>query len=806
MKRPFLNIVILYIIAILFFYYIQIDLYLILLFSIVSLVLSIYLKDNMMKEIFFNIFIITIAGLILYLNINTYKTKDFIGKEVDSTILIKELVNENDYSNTYEGKIINIYDNEKSYKIDEKSIIKIKNKDYLEYNTIIKAKVNLLKAKSNTNKGLFNYFTYLKTKKIHSIADLNKQSYEIIGRKKSTYFSYLKINSKTYIEDFLHTSLNKKNASVMKAIILGDDSLLDEDYKDKYRQLGIAHILAISGLHIGIIAGALLFVFGNLAISYKISSFITLIFIFTYGYIVGFPASILRASMILFMIIIARIFFKRPDYINSISLVGLILLLYNPLWIFDIGFQLSFIATLSIVILTPIISKKIFLEVRFAKTFSALISVQLGTLPLLIYHFNYISLTSLFSNMILIPILSYVLIATIILLGLSIPFFNLSITIMKIIDITLNYFTKIINFHHNYLNIVLNDSSWYLINIVSYYIIIYIMINIKKIKKLKYGYINMFFYTVLLVTILNFLSLSTFKWSINFIDVGQGDSSLIRIKDKAFLIDTGGNILSDYDLGEKLLIPYLLKNNIRKLDGVFISHFHEDHTEGLISLLKTDFIKVKKIYYNQNNIKNNLYKEIKNISKLKNIEMIQMKNQNKLKVYDIAEFGFFNNEKTDLEENNNSNIISMNTDQMKILYMGDAEKELEDEFIKHNKAKYDIIKIGHHGSGTSTSINLLENIKPNLAIISVGKNSYGHPNEEVLENLKNENIRVKRTDIDGNILIKNSYKNYDIYLYNEKRIILSLKDVFNMILFMIILFMDLKYIEFQNTKEKLDGI
>ncbi|WP_130806601.1 DNA internalization-related competence protein ComEC/Rec2 [Senegalia massiliensis] len=803
MKRPFLSIVVIYIISILYFYYIQIEFLLSLIFFLGFLII-IFLKKKNIKIIMVLLFVISLGFVSLYYNMHGYKTKDFTDENIDIEIVIKENIKNNEYSSTYNGEIKRIYYNSKAYDIEENTIIRIKNNKKLNYGTVIRGQADLKSPDVNTNSGIFNYKRYLNTQKIYSIVEID--NYIIKGQIKFNILSTIKLKSKEYVNSFLDNSLSEKNSDIIKAIILGDESSLDENYKEQYRELGIAHILAISGLHIGIIAGVILFLLSNLGINYKLSSFITLLFIFTYGYIVGFPASILRSSIILFFIIISRILYKKPDYINIISFVAFILLIYNPLWIFDVGFQLSFIATLSIVILTPIINKKMFASVRFGNTISALISVQIGTIPILIYHFNYISITSLISNIILIPILSFVLISVLLLIILSTLFTNISILFMKIIDKILYYFSYLVDFHQEFLNIIIKSSSWSLTSIVCYYIIIYLIIKVKVLKKLRYRYIKMFFYTYIFLLLLNVISFSQFRWSVNFIDVGQGDSSLIKIKDKTFLIDSGGNIFSDYDIGEKILIPYLLKNNITEIDGVFISHFHEDHVEGLISILKTDFIKVKNIYYNKYNIKNNLYNEIKYLSKSRNIKMINVTRKNVLKVYDVAEFKFYNSGIVDSEENNNTNIISLTLDNTtKVLYMGDAEKALEDKFVKYNSDKYDIIKIGHHGSKTSTTEDILKDINANLAIISVGKNTYGHPNEEVINRLKNNNLEIKRTDYQGNILVENNFRSYNVSWFNKK-LQLELRDVYYSIIFVCIMYMNIVYIRLESTKEKIDGI
>ncbi|MBS4534567.1 DNA internalization-related competence protein ComEC/Rec2 [Clostridium sp. D2Q-14] len=808
MKRPFINILIPFVIGIIFFYYIELNILIIILSFFIILGFTLLINNKKIRNIFFYMVIFNFAGLLLYNNLNFSEMNDYYDENVELEVIIKDRISEKEYYTSYNGEINKVFDKSGTIKMSEKTIVKLKDNVRIDYGTTVRGQAYIEQPEVNTNPRLFNYSRYLKTRNIYSIIEFEKGSYKSIGKISLSILEVVKLNVKEYLDVFLESSLEEKNIGIIKGILLGDDTLLKEDNLDEYRQLGIAHILAVSGLHIGIITGFLLFIFRKLNIHYRVSALITVLFVFIYGYIVGYPPSILRASMILSFLMLSRVIYRRPDYVNILAFVALILLIYRPLWIFDVGFQLSFICTLSIIVLTPKINNAIFTDVRFGKFISPLLAVQIGIAPILIYNFNYITVTSLIANLILIPILSYLLILVIFLIGLSIFSFNGAIILMGLINKTLTYFSYIANLVHKYLNIVFYLPSISIINIVIYYFIIYVIVNSKELRRIKFKYKITFLKTFIFLVILNEIILNQSKWNVNFIDVGQGDSALVEIKSKCFFIDTGGTTFGDYDVGENILIPYLLKKGINEIDGVFISHFHDDHVKGLISILKDSKIKVNNIFFNPNNERNNLYKEIVYLAKRKGVNIISVHNKDKLKIYDIAEFSFYVPQQTDFnQENNNSLIISLKLDNNRILFMGDAEKELEDEYIKYNDEKFDIVKLGHHGSNTSTTDEFIDHIEPDRAIISVGKNTFGHPHDETLNKLYDRNISLYRTDEEGCISVVDKFDSYEINTYNNIENQYLIYDLFFFIIFSVTLYMDIRYLKIvESKKEKIHDI
>ena len=240
---------------------------------------------------------------------------------------------------------------------------------------------------------------------------------------------------------------------------------------------------------------------------------------------------------------------------------------------------------------------------------------------------------------------------------------------------------------------------------------------------------------------------------VSILDVGQGDSSLIRLKNKNILIDTGGNI--NYDISKNILIPYFKSVGIKKIDYLVLTHGDYDHMGEAINLVEN--FKVEKVIFNCG-----LYNDLEN-------KLIEVLDKKKIKYYScIKELNIDNNKFHFLQtkeydnENENSNVIYTELNGYKFMFMGDAGVEKEKDILeKYNVSKIDVLKIGHHGSKTSSDKSFIDEINPKYSVISVGKNNrYGHPNKEVLNNL--DNSKIYRTDINGEIQIKIIRNNFSI--------------------------------------------
>lgn len=267
------------------------------------------------------------------------------------------------------------------------------------------------------------------------------------------------------------------------------------------------------------------------------------------------------------------------------------------------------------------------------------------------------------------------------------------------------------------------------------------------------------FILIVLIFINVFYKPNEFK--LNFIDVGQGDSTLITTEsNKKILIDGGGSEFnSSFDVGEKTLLPYLLKHHVSKLDYIIISHFDSDHVGGLFKILEK--LKVEKIIIGKQFENSENYQKFIKITKEKNIKIKVVKAGDKIyldkNTYINVIWPDINNIVNENIVNNNSLVFKMVYKNFSILFTGDIEEIAERRILNlySDKLKADILKVAHHGSKTSSIEEFIKAVSPRIALIGVGKNNnFGHPNEEVIQRLKNYNIKIYRTDFNGEIDLK----------------------------------------------------
>ena len=568
----------------------------------------------------------------------------------------------------------------------------------------IKISGQLSKPSNNTVFNLFNYRLYLLSNKIYF--NLKADKIEKITDN-DNFFYKIKNNVYRRIDQL-------KSGNYIKAFILGDKQDLDDNMQNIYRENGITHLLAISGMHVTLLASILLFFLKR----FKYSHLIISLFLVFYAFLTNFTPSVLRA---VFLFILNKYNKKK-----TIVLIACVMLLYNPYYIYNVGFLFSFVISFYLIYFGKLSNrfKNYFIKLLVTSTICFIASI-----PIMINNFYYINLTSPLINVIFVPFVTFI-IFPLCLLVLIIPCFdNLLLFCLHIME-QLSLF-----FNHFNVDIIMSKIN------VFFFLFYYLLITIIFLKP-KYFYI-------LVVVVLVHTNIRLFNKNIclTMIDVGQGDSVLLEIKDKSILIDTGGSYFSNYSIAKNKLVPYFKSLGIKKLDYLILTHGDYDHMGEAISLINS--FKVEKVIFNNgeyNDLELDLIKvlEEKNIDYYQNIEELNIANN---KLY------FLNNKLYD-NENDNSNVVYTVLNNIKLLLMGDAGIEVEDNILnKYNLNDIDILKVGHHGSKTSSSEQFINSINPKYSMISVGKNNrYGHPNKEVLYNL--DDTIIYRTDYDGSVMFQ----------------------------------------------------
>ena len=606
---------------------------------------------------------------------------------------------------------------------DDKVTLEIKGKDRILVNLYkltnfnfelgdrVKIKGTLKIPSDNSNFNLFNYNHYLKSKKIYFVMTGN--SIKLINKNRNILYK---------IKNFITKRIEKiKNSEYLKMFILGDTKDLDKNIYNSYKENGITHLFAISGMHISLLSAIIL----KLSKSYKI----TIIFLIFYLFLARFTPSVIRATFLFILLYFNKKFNLKFKSYEVLILIFCVMLIYNPYYIYNVGFIFSFLISFNLMIFSKYLQNLKYFKSLF---FTSLISFISG-LPIMINNYFSINLLSIILNMFFVPFVSIIIfpfsLITFIFSFLS-PIYSLLIYILEYISI---FCSKI------------NILEFIFCKINIFILIVYLLLSFFSLKLFfnkRYYLLIIYIFILFIHTNYNYFSS---EQSITMLDIGQGDSILLKLKNKNILIDTGGNY--DYNLSDNVIIPYLKSKGIKKIDYLILTHGDYDHMGEAINLVNN--YKVEKVIFNcggynksENKLINLLNK--KNIKYDKCIIELNIEN-NKLLFLNTKDFN---------NENDNSSVIYLNLNNYKILFMGDASITTENEILKkYNLSNIDVLKVGHHGSRTSSGKEFINKIKPKYSIISVGANNkFKHPNKEALDNLSDS--KIYRTDLNGSIMIK----------------------------------------------------
>lgn len=596
----------------------------------------------------------------------------------------------------------------------------------------------------------YNYKQYLKTKKIIGTVELEK-----VKILKSSNGSFIH-NIQKYIRDTINGTLTDEEGNLLLAILLGDKDKLSEDIQESFKTSNLSHMLAVSGAHVSYIILGLTYVLQNSIIGKKNGKIVCIIFLLAFMAITNFTPSVTRACIMAILTLFSSIIYRKSDVYTNISVAALITLIFNPYSLLDLGFQLSYGGTIGIIIFIKRIQEKKSNSkvINYIKQM-ALVSIYANIIiiPIMMYHFNTVSFTFIISNIMASPILGIIVITGFLFIIASITVKPLTRLIAIFIKPILSILIKISQICSKlpFSNILVVTP--YMFNVISYYAIILYCIKSKKNNKCK-----IIICLLIVLILINFIIyIFPQKLRIFFIDVGQGDSTLIITSDKkTVLIDGGGS--DSFDVGEKVLLPYLLDRRILKIDYVLISHFDTDHCGGILTIMEK--VKVKNIIISEQAEHSENYERFKKLMIHKKIRLIEVKKGDKIKIGRYSEFKILFPTSRLLSENplnNNSIVAQFNYNNFKMLFTGDIEKLAEQQILKTEKAEIraDILKVAHHGSKTSSIPEFIKAVRPKIALIGVGKNNtFGHPNQQTIKNLENIKCRIYRTDLQGEIIIK----------------------------------------------------
>ena len=636
----------------------------------------------------------------------------------------------------------------------------------LETGDLISATGTGTVADGERNPGEFNYRQYLKRRMICGIFYVGrKEKINIIKRNPAiSLTSYLFTAPRNFIAHVFRRYITKvENAALLKGLILGLRGEITPEIRTEFANTGVIHVLAVSGLHVGYVTIFLL----GLAFLFPLPSFYRTVFVMLgllyYAGLTGFKPPVVRAVIMADLFFLGELLQRRRDVYNILAAAAFLILLFKPQALFDVGFQLSFTAVFSIIFLYSkayayfkgkgFLPKNRILHGIF-QLFLVSISAQLGTLPLTIIYFSRIPLLATFANLIVVPLVQVIVILGFALIAVAAIWAGPATVIGMIISALLSILTFFVGSLSS-LPFVKLDVS-FLSPFVTLFIFSFLLLMLLTMTKRRYGYTIILLFLLADVTVWS----SVFKINelrLTYLDIGQGDACLIELPDKrAFLIDTGPHS-QNYDAGSRTIIPYLKRRHISKLDAIFISHSHNDHSGGLYSIAQQ--IKVKKVYtVNVAAEKpeedfvafcDSLHLPVQFLSAGDIVSCFEP-----LQIQVLSPFRFMLKKNSGFDVNETSQVLRLIYGHHHFLFCGDMEKQTENVLLLYDSfLRAEILKSPHHGSKTSSTLPFLQKVHPNWTVISVGKwNRFHHPSRSVLRRLKQESIKYIRTDENGAVI------------------------------------------------------
>lgn len=653
--------------------------------------------------------------------------------------------------------------------------------EYLVGN-LITVSGTIKKFSKNTNPGGFNEHFYYKSQNI--AYKVNAEQITIVDGNYSKYHSILN-NIKEKLIQVYNTILPEKEAGTLIAMVLGEKYLLGDEVKALYQENGISHILAISGLHVSMLGAAIYYMLRKLRMGLLVSTVMSLVFVYSYGILTNFSVSTNRAIVMYSILLLAKLIGKTFDILSALSLSAFLILLQNPMELFGAGFLLSFGAILGIAIFLQCLNSLYEPKNILLKGVYVSISAQAFTLPFVLYYFFQIPIYSVFINLLVLPLTNLLMLTALVAGILGLLSMSLGIFLAGGANYVLKFYEVICRLGSNLPGNLITIGRPDVIRIWVYFVILLIFIIGARWYSKKRILVFMAVAVIVLI-----IPRPREGIVVTMLDVGQGEAIFIESDSKTtYFIDGGSSDVSQ--VGRYRITPYLLSRGTDELDYAIVTHTDMDHVSGLIELIEGEQISIKCLVLPETTVKNETYLKLEALAIDKSIKIKHIVYGDMI-IDGVMRMTFLHPAIGYHPASNNdySAVISLSYGEFDMLLTGDIEDKGESELIEflkkqeevdieHNikvnkdndilssiQTDYDVLKVAHHGSRYSTGTEFLKITKPELAIISAGKNnSYGHPHKELLERLDEMESEAVITYESGAITIKTDGKMYMVIEY-----------------------------------------
>lgn len=678
-------------------------------------------------------------GIFLYAPVHLESSSIRLNTVYELEGIVSE-VRETDYYQWVTIKSVSYKEASTKHQLRSKVQLRMNKEVSITPNDYLRVKAERLIDEPQMNPSDFDYVTYLKSQ---NIVATFKEIELLMYRKKDTLDERLKI----FLNAQLEALYTKEKVGIMEAALLGDDTLLDQQTKSLYNASGISHVLCISGFHVSVMISLLMFLLCLIPIPYNLRYCIVIGGIWIYAFISGNGPSTVRASIMASILCLGHCFWEEEDGLTSLSLAALLILIFSPYQLFQVGFELSFAAVFGIFICLNAIEKKErmgeWCYPKWQKSLLMWLSIQLLTWPILSYHFFEIPFLISLINLVVIPIFSWIIIGgwiSLILHIIHVPIAQLIANVIEKILSAIEYIT------HQLMEVPFATLCTGRPTVILFILYGGVVISMGA---FFLGYLkkSQFLKGVMLVgcgyQLMNLFSTSPLK--ITLLYVGQGDSTVIETPKHQMLVVDGGN----FGKG-RIVEQYIKYRGKREIEAIFVSHSDADHIGGLTELLDSN-IEVNKVFISATD-DSELLQKFLNQCDDKNIPVYELNQQDTLMLGDLSVTCLAPKSSGSYEDRNNDSLVcELKYGKFSALFTGDKEKT-SDATIYDSIGPISLLKVSHHGSRTGVSKELLLKLEPMYAMISCGrKNLYGHPHKEVIELLEEADVKISRTDINGAI-------------------------------------------------------
>jgi competence protein ComEC len=654
------------------------------------------------------------------------------------------------------------------------------------------------------NPGGFSYEHHLAFERIHTIGFLSEEKRWVkLGHGFKNPITLMVESWRNRIRDFLNLEADPPASAIFKALVLGEQGDIPEEIKEYFILTGTAHLLAISGDQFGIVAllsfSLLIWIlkrseFLLLSISVKKwAAGLTIPCIVLYAFIAGGGISVIRAAIMVITFLFSILLDRERNLIHTLALAAFLILIFSPPSLFDVSFQLSFLAVLSILYLVPRLFQELkqegislLLKTSWKKNISKYILLSLlvtgvaiiGTAPFVALHFNRFAPIGFLTNLFVIPWVGFLIVP----LSLTASIFSFFFTPLATLLININGFITLILLRVLSVLAPLPFASCFVstptvFEIAIFYLLLFLVVHIREKKMARYLFSGVCIILVIDLTFWSLKDLFQKDLKLSFIDVGHGDSILIEFpKGKRMLIDGGGLYEDRFDTGKNVIAPFLWKKKIRKIDTLVLTHPDPDHLKGLIFIAAQ--FSIGQFWDNGFKTESESYLHFRRILSEKKISTQSLNEETLPQIINGVEISVLNppvwiaaqEQVPHWDLNNSSLVLKFQFKDVSILLAGDIGKEAEGRILKKGSPlRADIMKIPHHGSSSSSSPVFLERVKPTYAILSVGERNIGRlPHPEVLKRYSQVGSKIFRTDKHGAITVTTDGENIDVKTFLEE--------------------------------------